>query len=304
MENKIEHPLFETTSEGDIKQVPEPMETGAVLIEEQNKITDAKSEEEIEPTKDEPEFRLFIKHDPESLMGIYAVSKRVKPFSEAVNKAMRLVKWFNENMSIPTAKQVDAWSLSDCQVTLNPNQVFVVHKELVKEYNWFFGKETQQKNKGNYYFPKQAIFNAEILEAPEKILASVPKRVIGKDAQGNVKQDIIREETMTPNEMFVPESCSSFPLKKEKNMKRFYRIKVRYQIKSWYGFKTITEWVYGLKGHIFQHEIQHAKGNNIYYGRIIHFKAEMFRNFEEPKTNKFWFKKRAKKVIEEKIHNV
>ena len=270
-----------------------PMETGSVLIEEQKRAEAGMKVPESGVQQEEvkkPEFELFIKHNPESLEGIYAVSKRVKPFSEAVNKAMRLVKWFNENMHTPKAKQVDAWSLSDCQVTLYPSQVFVVHKELVKEYNWFFGKETQQKNKGNYWFPKQAIFNAEILEAPEKILASVPKRVIGKDAQGNVKQDIIREETMTPNEMFVPESCSSFPMKKEKNMKRFYRIKVRYQIKSWYGFRTVTEWVYGLKGHIFQHEIQHAKGNNIYYGRIIHFKAEMFTAAKDiKKTN--WFTK-------------
>ena len=210
-------------------------------------------------------FKLFTKHDPKSLLGIYAVSEHVKPFSEAVNKAMRLVKWYNEYISNPKNSQVDAWSLSDCQVSLKPNQVFIVHKELYKEYGLFFGKETKTNNRNNYYFPKQAIFNAEILEAPEKIEAMVPKRKINKDAQGNVKEEIVRELTMTPNEMFVPESCSSFPMKKEKNMKRFFRIKVRYQIKSWYGFRTVTEWVYGLKSHIFQHEIQHAKGNNIYY---------------------------------------
>ena len=59
----------------------------------------------------------------------------------------------------------------------------------------------------------------------------------------------------------------SFPNRKPKNVEVYYRIKVRYQIPAWYGLKTKTEWVEGLKAHIFQHEINHAHGKNIYYAK-------------------------------------
>ena len=213
-------------------------------------------------------FELFIKHDNQSNKGIYAVSEPVSAFSEAVKRSLRELKWFDDNMSAVNGKQVDAWSLSDCQVTLKPSKFFIVHEELFGRYGLLSRNENKQKNRENFYFPSRIIYNAEILEAPEKIETIIPKRNISKSKEGEVITEIKQETRMTSNEIYIPEACSSFPMKRQKNITRFYKIKVRYQIKSWYGFRTITEWVYGLKSHIFQHEVQHSKGENIYYHRI------------------------------------
>jgi peptide deformylase len=59
----------------------------------------------------------------------------------------------------------------------------------------------------------------------------------------------------------------SFPDKKDKLVKRYYRIKVKYQIVILGGLflKTKKEILEGLKAHVFQHEYDHAQGKNIFY---------------------------------------
>lgn len=227
------------------------------------------------------EFEIFTKHDPESDIGIYAESKKVKTglFStiigknEGVKHAQIVLKWFNSGNILPNGKEVDTWSLSDCQVNKEPYAFFLVNKEFVKKHA-IDQRDLPSRNKKNFWFPSQIIYNAEILNKPEEIKKEVSVReLVDPNDRKNLKTKISREERLVPNTIDVFESCSSFPYKKAKRVKRYYKIKVRYQIKTWYGFRTITEWVEGVKSHTFQHEIQHSAGRNIFYGKIIRFKA-------------------------------
>lgn len=228
-----------------------------------------KSPEELEVEnfiKDRPkdEFKLdnsFVietKHSPESKQGIYAISKKVKAFSEAYKTSFLLEKWLNHNNGHFDSDKKLAYAISHCQVCADPYAMFTVAEELSNPFNL---PDNRSRNYTNFYFKAQTIFNAEILEKPEEIMESVAERVLNSD----LTTKIISKDKMVSNIINVPDACMSFPLKKPKNVDIYFKIKVRYQIRSWYGFKTITEWVEGLKSHIFQHEIDHSKGVNIYY---------------------------------------
>lgn len=66
--------------------------------------------------------------------------------------------------------------------------------------------------------------------------------------------------------MGMPEACMTFPHRKSKEIERYVRIDVKYQIPTWFGFlRTIKERVIGLKAQVFQHEIEHIFGKNMYY---------------------------------------
>jgi peptide deformylase len=135
-----------------------------------------------------------------------------------------------------------AFAISHSQVSDDPWAFFVVNSKFI-ERPW---------KKGNYW-PAHAIINPQILEASDKI-------IIGKIGRPGIdERDDVRQNVRT-----YQEGCFSFPFRKPKNVRRYYKIKVRYQIKAWYGLKTITEEIEGLRAHIFQHEFQHSIGENIY----------------------------------------
>ena len=122
----------------------------------------------------------------------------------------------------------------------------------------------------NCFFESQAIFNAEILEAPKKIKRMVPKRKVSKPDKGKVEVEIVQEEKELDNLINVPEACMSFPQRTKKNVDRYHTVKVRYQYldKNLVGLttvKTFEGWVEGLKAHVLQHECQHFDGKNMYY---------------------------------------
>lgn len=98
-------------------------------------------------------------------------------------------------------------------------------------------------------YPHNAIINPEIIEATKHIDLSEDKNK--KDVRENITE--------------YEEGCFSFPFRTPKKVKRYFRIKVRYQVKTLTGLKTIEEWIEGLKAHIFQHEEQHCRGKNIYF---------------------------------------
>jgi len=232
------------------------------------------------------EFEIFTKHDPESDIGIYAESKKVKTglFStlfgknEGTKHAQSVLKWFNDRKDAPNGREVDTWSLSDCQVNKTPYAFFLVHKEFTKKHA-IDQRELPTRSQTNFWFPSQIIYNAEILEKPETVKKMVSSRVlVNPEDKKDLRTKIIHEEKDIPNLIDVFESCSSFPYKKAKRIQRYYRIKVRYQIKKWYGFKTITEWVEGVKAHTFQHEVQHSTGRNIFFGKVIRFKCPTMKN--------------------------
>ena len=79
---------------------------------------------------------------------------------------------------------------------------------------------------------------------------------------------IIESDKSSLKEMM--EGCLSFPFRSDKKVLRYNRIKVRYDVpvrytgQLNYHFRGIEEWVEGLMAQVFQHECQHAAGQNIY----------------------------------------
>lgn len=206
-------------------------------------------------------FKLNAKHVPESGMGIYAISEVCKAGKALWEESEALVRWLNINNGSFEGDHRVAYAVSHCQVVEKPLAFFVVHNEFVNDMGL---SDTKTRNKKNFYFPAQAIFNAEILEAPEKLKRTIGERVVDKNSPNGYR--IVQKEGYVNNLIYVPDACMSFPNKKPKNVEVYHTIKVKYQTKGRFGsFKTHTEWVEGLKAHIFQHEIDHAHAINIYY---------------------------------------
>ena len=204
-------------------------------------------------------YKLLLEHAPDSQMGIYATSEVCKPSRALWSESEALVRWLNASNGSFEGNSKVAYAISHCQVAEKPLRLFVVHNEFINEMGL---DDTKARNKKNFYFPAQAIFNAKVIEAPEKLERIVSKRV----ADGKTGYKIIKEKGLVDNLISVPDACMSFPHKKPKNVQIYHTIKVTYQTKGRFGlFKTHTEWVEGLKSHIFQHEIDHSNAINIYY---------------------------------------
>jgi len=192
--------------------------------------------------------------------GIYSISKSVGQFSDAIKEANRLKEWLNDNNGSFKGVNKYAYAISHCQVNKFPYSFFVVCDELV---NSLKIEQTKGRNNTNFYFPKQEIFNAKILFSTDKIMGIVPERVPDKSEKG---YKIIQKKGLISNKISVPDSCMSFPNRIKKNVEVFFRIKVQYQVVGLFGLLiNKREWVEGLKAHIFQHEINHLNGKNIYY---------------------------------------
>lgn len=209
---------------------------------------------------------IIAKWDHNKEEGIYAVSTRVKRFNEIKETAFSMVAWLNANNGKFPDPYVTAYAVSHCQVEAKPYHFFVVNKDLI-------GKKKDKKGRNtskNFFFPSQIIINAEVVETPEKIKANKPERVVVKE-NGKVGTKIVIKEVMEKNLIGVPEACMSFLNRTQKTKERFYRVKVRYQIPRkilgmWFLLRR-EEWVEGLKSHIFQHEVEHSRGENMYYGK-------------------------------------
>ena len=215
------------------------------------------------------DFVINTNNDHTVAKGIYALSKNVARFGDKEIKdvARRMTVWLNANNGRFPAPYVTAYAISHCQVANEPYKLFVVSQELIRDQGVGYKRETKGQNRKNFFFPTQAIFNAQILETPEKMEANIPKREVTKE-NGKVGSKVTVEKGTVSNKISVPDACMSFPRRTSKNTDRYYRIKVRYQVLSVFGIlRTKTEWVEGLKAHIFQHEIDHANAINIHYGK-------------------------------------
>lgn len=205
--------------------------------------------------------------DKDSGIGIYAKSVPVKP-KQHIQLAADLKAWMNETNGSFKGEYPKAFAIAHCQVANveEPLKIFVVDSDMVAK------SDTPKSGKmslESVFFEDQVIFNAEVLEAPEKVKKQVPKREIKKDDKGKAEVEITMVEKELSNVIEVPEGCMSFPHRKQKNKKRFHTVKVKYQYvkKTMLGnqVKTITQWVTGLKSHIFQHECEHFEGKNMFY---------------------------------------
>lgn len=223
-----------------------------------------------------------------------------KQIKDAIRIAEYVRDWLNEKNGTFTGAADSAYAIHACQiwtpelskVTDVPYNFFVVDHQLTTE-EW--GKKIKEEDRSlrditNITFPEQIIFNPEIITATQTFMDDV-KRKDGsyrKKAIGNV--------------MRYPESCMSFNHhnRKPRNTTRFYRITVRYQIIENGGLKTIEENVQGLKAHIFQHEIDHARGLNCVYSTLSSVEE---REIENGHTRKEVEEYTAKVIteVEEKI---
>lgn len=197
-----------------------------------------------------------------------AVTRR--NLKHAVSEAFKLAKFLEDgNKEGFTGNWKSAVGISHCQVSEEPLKMFAISSELVGRPRKRL--QSRGKNIRNWYFPAQVIFNAEIVEALDEIERLVPKRnLVRKPNSHEYEATITREYKKVTNFIDVPDACMSYPNRTKKNTKRYHTIKVRYQIlRSFLGFKwlkTVTEEVEALKAHIFQHEIDHAYGIDMYFG--------------------------------------
>lgn len=174
-----------------------------------------------------------------------------------LKEAKEIKKWLNDNNGSFPEPFITAYAVSHCQVQKNNHYAFfVVAKDLINS------KESPEK----FSWPSQIIYNPQILETPATVEKNIPKRVVSKDKDGDVTHKIVRTRGMVSNSYEVEEACMSFNHKKAKKVMRYYRIKVKYQTRGFFGrIRTHTEWIEGLKAHIFQHEMDHMNGENIYF---------------------------------------
>lgn len=197
--------------------------------------------------------------------GEYAVilpfnSKVCKPMiKRAMKEAKSIKKWLNDNNGSFPEPHITAYAVSHCQVNDhrngNPFAFFIVNKQFMNK----------KESSTNYSWPDQIIYNPEILEKPETVVKDVPAREVSKDDNGNVSYKIVKKRGKVSNQYEVAEACMSFNYKKDKKVMRCYSIRVRYQTRGFFGrIRRHTEWIEGLKAHIFQHEMDHMEGNNIY----------------------------------------
>lgn len=199
-------------------------------------------------------------------------SERVtrRNLEQAHKEAKDLATFLEEgNKSGFTGNWQSAVGLSHCQVSETPFAMFAISSELVGKPKK--REQSRGKNIKNYYFPAQVIFNAEIIEALDEIERLVPKRdLVRKPNSHEYEATITREYKKVTNLIEVPDACMSYPSRTKKNTRRYHTIKVKYQIlQSFAGFywlRTIREEVNALKAHIFQHEIDHAHGIDMYFG--------------------------------------
>lgn len=208
----------------------------------------------------------------ESGLGIYAKSVPViKDWDTAEGIAKEMIEWMDTTNGNFKGEFKKAFAMAHAQVVDHdhPYKLFVVDKELVVPASKV---PKGKQNHVNTFFEAQAIFNCEILEAPDKVTRKVPQRKVTRDPKNKLQAtvEMVMEDKQISNVIEVPEGCMSFPHRSERNMKRCYTVKVRYQ---WVGknllgmrkVETFEGWVEGLKAHIIQHECEHFDGKNIHF---------------------------------------
>jgi peptide deformylase len=68
--------------------------------------------------------------------------------------------------------------------------------------------------------------------------------------------------------VYVKEACMSFPYRSGKHLLRYGHIMVEYLIPVVGELEKLVEECEGLKAIVFQHEIDHQQGKNIYFNRF------------------------------------
>jgi len=112
-----------------------------------------------------------------------------------------------------------------------------------------------------------AIHHAQVSEAPFAFFAVNSKYIESFDLTRRI---IINPRIVAVDESSVvygKEACMSFPYRSGKHLLRYGRITVDYQIPIIGELEKLVEECEGLKAIVFQHEIDHQQGKNIYFNR-------------------------------------
>lgn len=166
----------------------------------------------------------------------YKVSKPVAKYKE-IEKEAELMKRFIVHGDFKGFYN-KAFAIAHAQVSETPMSFFVVSPDVMVE----------------KMFEDQVIINPKIISSPLYVL---------EQREGGFMDADYTEQVL--NAIESDEPCMSFPFRKPKRIKRFNKIVVQYQIKGWFGLKTIKKEVSGIASQIFQHEYDHTEGKNIYF---------------------------------------
>jgi len=190
-------------------------------------------------------------------------SRNVKKWSEIAKTAKAMVKWLDDTNGEFKGQHNSAYAVHHTQVSEEPYNFFVVAEQMCQ-------KPDEKKNitEENYVFPARIIINPKVVKKEKVLMSKEPNKIKKIDEEtGKEYVDIEWKDKEVKNKITVKEGCMSFPHRKSKNVQRYYRVTVRYQIKTLIGLKEVEETIEGVKAHIFQHECDHAKGNNIFYDK-------------------------------------
>ena len=177
----------------------------------------------------------------------YTPSKEVKEFREIEQEVATLKKFIVE-----ADKKRQCYAIHHSQVNPHPYNFFVVH--------------------ARYCLGDDRLFNDRVIINPV-IVENVPLVRPGWDEVNDPKWDEKTRETMYSRWQKMPavlvsqleqEGCMSFPFRKPKKVDRFVSVKVSYVNEK---FEPVTTTLDGPAGHIFQHEVDHGLGKNIYFTR-------------------------------------
>lgn len=112
-----------------------------------------------------------------------------------------------------------------------------------------------------------AIHHSQVSEKPFNFFVIHPEIV----KAGVFEYDVVINPKLAKNETninfdqkFIMEGCMSFTLRNMKKVRRYTGIAVYYETPTIFGIKKHNEVVYGVVAQIFQHELEHAAGLNIY----------------------------------------
>lgn len=181
------------------------------------------------------------------------VSKKANKWKDIKSEALELLAFLDEKQGKFDGEYVSCYALHHSQVSNDHYNFFVIAKNI------------HGKDKGQ--FMNRVIVNPIILESPEKIEQMIPVKDFLKKPDDKVNVGFKMQKQIINNVYDPVEGCMSFPQRKGKHMDRFFKIKVQYQIPILGGLILLkrTEWLEGLKAHIFQHEVDHANGITQFY---------------------------------------
>lgn len=135
-----------------------------------------------------------------------------------------------------TGMYKQAYSLAHCEISETPLAFFVVNQILIK----------------NKTFKHQVFINPKIVKIEKKTV---------------IKHGPEERDQVLDNSMEVKEACMMFPHRKPKKLTRPYEIKVEYQTPVFFGLimKRVKVTFDGLQAQIFQHNLEHIEGKNIFF---------------------------------------